>query len=47
MSYNLLVNGVKQRVSNILNSDYSGHGMDHVNRVLKLSLKFAYKENAN
>ncbi len=47
LSYDLLISSVKQRVFNILNSDNSGHGMDHVNRVLDLSLKFAHKENAN
>ena len=38
---------VKQKVAEILSGDNSGHGMDHVNRVLNLSLKFADKENAN
>ncbi len=47
LSYNLLINDVKSRISDILNSDNSGHGMDHVNRVLNLSLKFARKENVN
>ena len=42
-----MINDVKSRVSDILNSDNSGYGMDHVNRVLDLSLKFAHKENAN
>ena len=31
----------------ILDKDNSGHGMEHINRVLELSLKFAKKENAN
>lgn len=47
LSYDLLISSVNQRVFNILNSDNSGHGMDHVNKVLDLSLKFAHKENAN
>ena len=34
-------------MTEILNSDNSGHGIDHVNRVLNLSLKFAHKEKAN
>ena len=38
---------VKSEVSKLLNNDNSGHGMDHVNRVLNLSLKFAVKENAD
>ena len=38
---------VKKQVSELLNKDNSGHGMDHINRVLELSLKFAEKENAN
>lgn len=38
---------VKKQVSELLNQDNSGHGMDHINRVLELSLKFAEKENAN
>lgn len=37
----------KQQVSELLDKDNSGHGMDHINRVLELSLKFAEKENAN
>lgn len=38
---------IKKEVFNLLNNDDSGHGMDHINRVLKLSLKFAEKENAD
>ena len=38
---------IKKEVYNLLNNDDSGHGMDHINRVLKLSLKFAEKENAD
>ncbi len=33
--------------SKILESDGSGHGIDHTNRVIKLSLKFAKEESAN
>lgn len=42
-----MIEQVKEEVSNLLNQDNSGHGMDHINRVLELSLKFADKENAN
>jgi len=38
---------VKSEVEKLLNSDNSGHGMDHVNRVLNLSIKFAKEENAD
>ena len=42
-----MIEKVKQEVKEILDKDNSGHGMDHINRVLDLSLKFAKKENAN
>ena len=42
-----MIEKVKKQVSECLAKDNSGHGMDHINRVLKLSLKFAEKENAN
>lgn len=38
---------VKQCVANILGDDRSGHDMEHINRVLTLSQKFADKEKAN
>ena len=38
---------IKKEVSKFLENDDSGHAMDHVNRVLDLSLKFAETENAN
>lgn len=38
---------VKNEVAKLLNEDNSGHGLDHINRVLNLSLKFAEIENAN
>ena len=38
---------VKKQVYEILCSDNSGHGYDHVERVYNLSLKFAKKENAD
>lgn len=42
-----MIEDVKKQVYQLLNNDCSGHGMDHVNRVLELSLKFAEIENAN
>ena len=38
---------VKKQVYDLLNNDDSGHGYDHVERVLNMSLKFAKKENAD
>ena len=38
---------VRTKVCELLNNDDSGHAMDHIDRVLNLSLKFAEKENAN
>jgi len=42
-----MIEEVKLEVSKLLNNDKSGHGMDHVNRVLNLSLEFAEAEMAN
>lgn len=42
-----MIEEVKRQVSELLDKDISGHGMDHVNRVLNLSLKFAEKEKVN
>lgn len=42
-----MIEEVKKRVFKLLDKDNSGHGMDHIERVLKLSLKFAEKEKAN
>ena len=42
-----MIEEVKKLVYDILNKDNSGHGYDHVERVYKLSLKFAKKENAD
>lgn len=42
-----MIEEVKKQVCKLLDKDNSGHGMEHVNRVLKLSLKFAEIENAN
>ena len=38
---------VREQVYLLLNTDDSGHDMNHINRVLNLSLKFAVKEKAN
>lgn len=38
---------VAKQVCKLLDKDNSGHGMEHVERVLKLSLKFADTENAD
>ena len=42
-----MIEDVKKEVEILLNNDKSGHGMEHVNRVLDLSLKFSEKEKAN
>ena len=42
-----MIEKIKIQVDNLLKKDNSGHGMDHVDRVLKLSLRFAEKENAD
>ena len=42
-----MIEKVKKQVYELLNKDNSGHGNDHIDRVLNLSLKFAEKETAN
>ncbi len=42
-----MIDEVRKQVYELLYKDNSGHGMDHVDRVLNLSLKLAEKENAN
>ncbi len=42
-----LIEKVKVEVYNLLKKDESGHGMEHVNRVYDLSLKFARKEEVD
>ena len=42
-----MIEEVKKQVCKSLDKDNSGLGMEHVNRVLNLSLKFAEIENAN
>lgn len=38
---------VKKEVSKLLEKDKSGHGIDHINRVYNMSLRFAHKERAD
>lgn len=38
---------IQKQVANLLSKDKSGHGMDHIDRVLRLSLRFAKKEGAD
>lgn len=38
-----MIEKVREQVEELLNNDNSGHGMDHINRVLALALKFAEK----
>lgn len=42
-----MIEDVREKVNGLLNKDNSGHRMDHINRVLDLSLKFAEKEDGN
>ncbi len=42
-----MIEEIKKQVYMLLDKDNSGHGMEHINRVLNLSLKFAELENAN
>lgn len=42
-----MIEEIKKQVCKLLDKDNSGHGMEHVNRVLNLSLKFAKTEKAN
>lgn len=42
-----MIEKVKEQVAELLDKDNSGHGIDHINRVLNLSLKFTEKEKAN
>ena len=42
-----MIEKVKEEVNEILKEEESGHGMDHIERVYKLSIKFAKKENAD
>ncbi|MBD5512344.1 MAG: HD domain-containing protein [Lachnospiraceae bacterium] len=42
-----MIEEVRKQVCKLLDKDNSGHGMEHVNRVLHLSLQFAETENAD
>lgn len=42
-----MIEDVKKQVFELLGKDDSGHGMEHINRVLDLSLKFVKQENGN
>ena len=42
-----MIEEVRKEIFKLLEKENSGHGTDHVERVLRLSLKFAKKENAN
>lgn len=42
-----MIEEVKKEVYELLKEDKSGHGIDHINRVLNLSIKFAEEENAD
>lgn len=42
-----MITEIKKQVFEMLKKENSGHGVDHIERVLRLSLKFARNENAN
>lgn len=42
-----MIEKVKEQVYEILKQDDSGHGIDHIERVYNLALKFAKEENAD
>lgn len=42
-----MIEKVKKEVFKLLDQEHSGHGIEHINRVLNLSLKFAEQEKAN
>ena len=42
-----IINNIKDEVSMILNSDKSGHGMDHINRVLDIAIKLSNGMNVD
>lgn len=42
-----ILNSVKDQVYSLLSADASGHGADHIERVLTLSLRFAEAEGAD
>lgn len=42
-----MIEKIEKKVCELLNKEDSGHGMEHINRVLELSLKFAEIESAD
>lgn len=42
-----MIEAIREQVCELLDKDHSGHGMEHINRVLRLSLQFAEIENAD
>lgn len=42
-----MITEVREQVAALLKHDNSGHGMDHIDRVVKLSLRFAVQEKAD
>ena len=42
-----MIEEVREQVHKLLDKDNSGHGMEHIERVSKLSLRFAEAENAD
>lgn len=42
-----MIEAIKEQVRQCLAGDQSGHGMEHINRVLNLSLRFAKSEKAD
>lgn len=44
---NTIIEDAKKYVSDLMSGDNSGHGMEHVNRVVELAMKFAKEERCN
>ncbi len=42
-----IFDGIKKEVSTLLEKDKSGHGIEHINRVYSMSLRFAHQEKAD
>lgn len=42
-----MINQIRTQVQQLLEQENSGHNMNHIDRVLNLSLRFAAQENAN
>ncbi|MBQ8615024.1 MAG: hypothetical protein IJ415_00415, partial [Clostridia bacterium] len=43
----MMIQKAKCLVEELMKNDNSGHGMEHINRVFDLSMKFAGKEKCN